>query len=104
MGTFNYKSFADLSQVFDCKKGHLVPRTPKVHVILFAPRNTAYQIPVSKFTSVQSYIPTIRPRFISVAGKPLSLKAELAASATSAQAHVQPVEEIKARPILKLKT
>lgn len=69
MGAFNYDSFADLTRVFDARKGQVVPPIPKARVILFA--STALR-PQSKFVNVRAYMPMAKPVFVLVAAKKIS--------------------------------
>lgn len=97
MGVFDYDSFADLSQVFDLRKGQVVPPQPKARVILYSTTAIRSRLSHSRFLDINSLIPTVKPLFLTVSakkGQPLIVTA----------APVVAEEPKKARTTLKLKT
>ncbi len=84
MGTFDYNSFADLTHVFDLKKGQAVPPRPKARVILYSSTFLKSRNLQSRFFETKSFIPEAKQPFRSVS-KPKT----------------KPTQ--KARPILRLK-
>lgn len=114
MRFFKYDSFADLSQVFDLRKGEIAPSVPKAHVTLFTSTLLKSRFLQSKFVDINALLPEAKKPFLIVSAK----KAKPVAVETAPV--VQPViaetvtvtvttetpqdEQKKARPILKLKT
>jgi hypothetical protein len=120
MRVFNYNSFADLSQVFDFRKGQAVPPQPKARVILYTTTAIRSRLAQSKFLDVNTFIPTVKPLFLTVSakkGKPIVVTAApviaeaVPAPVVATPSPVEPTVAIaaaeepkKARTTLKLKT
>jgi len=74
MGLFDDTAFADLTQVFDSRKGQVVlPRIitaePKARVILYATTSLRARLSQSRFVNVSMLLPTVKPRFITASAK-----------------------------------
>ena len=75
MRVFDYNSFADLAQVFDMRKGQIVPSQPMIEaqqmarVTLYSTTSLKAQLAQSKFVSLGALLPTITPRFLTASAK-----------------------------------
>ncbi len=67
MGTFDYDSFANLTHVFDLKKGQVVPPQPKARIILYSSTILKSRNLQSKFFDPKIFIPEAKQPFCIVA-------------------------------------
>jgi len=113
MGTFKYNSFADLSQVFDLRKGELTPSVPKARVTLFSSTLLKSRFLQSKFVDIKALLPEAKKPFLVVSAKkakPVAVETApvaqpvIAETVTVAVTTEAPKEEAKARTTLRLKT
>jgi hypothetical protein len=100
MALFNDTAFADLTQVFDSRKGQIVlPQVitaePTARVILYATTSLRARVAQSRFVSLATLLPTVKPRFITASAKAIK----------PVMIEIAPVLETpKARTTLRLKT
>jgi hypothetical protein len=123
MGVFDYNSFADLSLIFDTRKGRIVIPTPKARVILYSTTALKSELAQSKFIDLGAFMPTVKPRFLTVSAKmikpvvvevaPAVVQTAIVQTVVLQPAVLQPAvlqtetaaeEPKKGRSILKLKT
>ena len=124
MRLFDYNSFANLAQVFDLRKGQIVPPQPMVEaqqmarVTLYSTTSLKAQLAQSKFVTLGALLPTITPRFLTASAKAIKpvvieivpVATAPVAPAFAAAAPAAPVapavaaEAPKARTTLRLKT
>ena len=124
MRAFDYNSFADLAQVFDLRKGQIVPSQPMMQtepmarVTLYSTTSLKAQLAQSKFVSLGALLPTITPRFLTASAKAIKpvvieIAPVIAAPVTPAFAVAAPAtptapavtaEAPKVRTTLRLKT
>jgi len=130
--SFDYNSFTDLTQVFDLRKGQIVPSQPIVstqptaqseqmaRVTLYATTAMRSRLAHSKFVDVNVFLPTVKPLFLSlsarkktpVAAAPVittpvitfAANSNVAADSTPTSMEVASAEPQKARTTLRLKT
>ena len=118
MRVFDFNSFADLSLVFDLRKGQLVPTQapaspevvvaaePMAQVILYSTTSLKAQLAQSRFVSLSTVLPTVKPFFLTASAKKVKPVIVTVAPvvAVPVTAPVAAEEPKKARTTLKLKT
>lgn len=112
MRLFDYSAFADLTQVFDTRKGQItqpkiIIEEPKSRVTLYSTTSLKARVAQSKFISIETLLPTVKPRFITASAKAIKpVVIEIAPPAPVVEAPVieTVVEAPKARTTLRLKT